>query len=501
MSPTRGFDRRRRIRRLSDVRPPVLPGDRPGARRSHGERFCQARKSVALSSLALILVSAAGSLLLLSLTETVDPSSRDAALYALLAAGALVLWIASLPAVDRLARAVALAPRRPRRRVVRAIRRGLERGEFEMHYQPQIDLETGGTVGFEALLRWRRQGELLLPARFLADAESSEIIGPLTNHVLDLAFAQAGEWHRSKRELRVSVNLSAAALRDFAVVERVEALLEQHGVRAELLTLEVTETAVLDEPELARAVLDALSALGVSISIDDFGTGYSSLLWLRLFPVDQVKIDRTFIAEMDGKGEAYVTGVLRLGHSLGLAVVAEGVDDEQSLQRLQELGCDIAQGWLFTRPLSASAAETWVDDEANVWKPNRKDLALSADEPGLDEARRLIETTGTEYGFDEAAIWDMKLAATEALMNAIEHGAPSEDGMVHLRLAQEHGDILLEVWGGAEGAGMRAPSGSNRGRGIAIMTALMDEVELKRNPEDSRIRLAKRRPSNGDTPR
>ena len=135
-----------------------------------------------------------------------------------------------------------------------------------------------------------------------------------------------------------------------------------------MLTLEVTETAVLHEPELARAVLDALSSLGVSISIDDFGTGYSSLLWLRLFPVDQVKIDRTFVADTDGDGEAFVAGVIRLGQSLGLDVVAEGVEDERVLQRLQELGCDLAQGWLFAPALPAREVEAWIDDESNVFE-------------------------------------------------------------------------------------------------------------------------------------
>ena len=131
----------------------------------------------------------------------------------------------------------------------------------------------------------------------------------------------------------------------------------------------------------------------------------------------------------------------------------------------------------------------------------RKELALSGTDPGLDDARRLIEEAASELGYDDAAIWDMKLAATEALMNAIEHGRPSEDGMVHLRLAQEHGDLLLEVWGGGIEESGQLPQASNRGRGIAIMTGLMDEIELKRNPQGSRIRLAKRRNSAGTVDR
>ena len=463
--------------------------------RHHDRRFRQARTRVALWSLALILIAAAACVLLLRLAQTIGLGIDDAATYLLLSTAVFVLWIGCLPVVDRLARAVALAPRRPRRRMIRAIRRGLDRDEFEVHYQPLIDLESGRPVGVEALVRWRRQGEPVLPGRFLPDAESSQIIGPLTDRVLDLALAQAGDWHRAGHTLQLSVNLSAASLHDFSVVERIEALLEEHSVPAETLTVEVTETAVLHEPELARAVLDALSSLGVSISIDDFGTGYSSLLWLRLFPVDQVKIDRTFVADMTGDGEAFVAGVIRLGHCLDLSVVAEGVEDEQSLERLQELGCDLAQGWLFAPAIAGREIEPWIADEPNVWAPKRKEITLSSEDPSLDAARRLIEETATELGYDDAAIWEMKLAATEALMNAIEHGTPSEDGMVHLRLAREHGDMLLEVWGGGTGDPSPSDRGSSRGRGIAIMTALMDEIELKRDPESSRIRLAKRRGS------
>jgi EAL domain-containing protein (putative c-di-GMP-specific phosphodiesterase class I)/anti-sigma regulatory factor (Ser/Thr protein kinase) len=463
------------------------------SRNAHEEKLRKARRQVALASFVLIVVCGAAFLLLARSAEVMGLERGDAATYGLFAVAVVLLWLASLPAIDRLACALALAPRRPRRRVIRAIRRGLERGEFELHFQPQIDLDTGRPIAVEALLRWRRQSELLLPGRFLTDAESNEIIGPVTSHVLDLALAQAGKWQRSGRELPVSVNLSAASLRSFAIVERVQVLLEQHGVSAQMLTLEVTETAVLHEPELARAVLDALSSLGVSISIDDFGTGYSSLLWLRLFPVDQVKIDRTFIADTDGDGEAFVAGVIRLGQSLGLDVVAEGVEDDRVLKRLQELGCDLAQGWHFAPALPAREVEAWIDDGSNVFKPMRREIALSGEGPSLDDARRLIEEAAAELGYDDEAIWDMKLAATEALMNAIEHGRPSEDGMVHLRLAPEHGDLLLEVWGGSIEEPSEPSPAANRGRGIAIMTALMDEVELKRNPQASRILLAKRR--------
>jgi len=494
MSEASGFERRHRPRRLEDVRPPVPPEEREVVFRSPEARQRHARRIAALGSLALILLAGVGCLIVFDL---VSDSGVAAGTYVLFAAAAILLWAASLPVVDRISRIVALAPRRGRGWMVRAIRRGLDQDEFELHYQPQIDLETGVPIGVEALLRWRRGGELVAPGEFLPDAERGGIMGTLTARVLELSVAQAGRWARAGRSLRVSINLSAANLRDFSVVDRLDSLLADNGIPPGMIVLEVTETAVLEEPEQTRAVLDALAELGVSISVDDFGVGYSSLLWLRLFPVSEVKIDQTFVASMDSEGDAFVSGVIRLGHDLGLSVVAEGVEEAATLQRLQELRCDVAQGFLFSEALGSAGVERWLDDESNRWAPKRKEISLASHSGSLAEARELIGETAAELGYDEAAIWELKLAATEALMNAIEHGTPSQDGMVHLRLAQEHGNMLLEVWGGGEAAADPMANGSNRGRGISIMTALMDEVELKRNAEDSRIRLAKRRANGG----
>ncbi len=166
------------------------------------------------------------------------------------------------------------------------------------------------------------------------------------------------------------------------------------------------------------------------------------------------------------------------------------------MRRLQELGCDTAQGWHFADALPVAELEDWLDDEANVWEPEREEMQVTSENPRLREARDLIEKTASGLGYDADAIWDMKLAATEALVNAIEHGVPGEDGVVHLRLTRKRGDLVVEVWGGgAEDSTQIRHGDDNRGRGIAIMTALMDEVELKRNPEASRILLAKRGPA------
>ncbi len=386
---------------------------------------------------------------------------------------------------------------------VRSIRRGIEADEFELHYQPQVDIQRGLTCGVEALLRWRHRGVLLAPSEFLAEAENNRVIRPLTDRVLDLALTQAADWREEGRALPVAVNISAANLSDFSIVESLEHRLIQHSVPASQFTLEVTETAVLEKPETARAVIDAIAALGVSISVDDFGTGYASLLWLRLFEVNQVKIDRTFVSKVDRKGEVFVAGAIRLAHDLGLSVVAEGIEDRDTLQVMQELGCDIGQGYYFAKPQPAEAIPAWLDTSPTAsWTAQRTEIVVDSDANGLDSARSLIEETAREFGFDDSAIWEMKLAATEALTNALDQGLGSNGGGgVHLSLRQERDQMIFEVWG--ESAKPLTLEGDDearaRGRGIAMMTSLMDGVELRQDDGNTRIRLAKRR-RNGKAP-
>lgn len=427
--------------------------------------------------------------------NTTPDEPNDGWTYLLIAALAVLLWLAAALVFSRGISSLTSAGR-GRRHVVRAIRKGIERGEFELHYQPQIDIVSGRPIAVEALLRWCRRGALVPPGEFLDDAEASGAIGPLTDHIVELAFEQAAAWRAAGTDLRVSINLSAVNLRDFHIVEHLEQLLSRTEVPADSITFEVTETAVLDEPEQARAVLDALAGLGFPIAVDDFGTGYSSLLWLRLFPVTEVKIDRSFVSAMLAEGDAYVAGVVRLGHDLDLTVVAEGIEDRETLVALQELGCDVGQGFLFAKPLPASEIEAWLDaTDADTWAAERKELAMPTDDVDLDAARQLIQQTAECLGFDDSAIWDMKCAATEALTNALEHGAPSGDGRIHMRLGRDHGDMLLEVWGGGKVNGAPHVDATHRGRGIAIMTALMDDVELRRSNGDMVVRLVKRLPT------
>jgi EAL domain-containing protein (putative c-di-GMP-specific phosphodiesterase class I)/anti-sigma regulatory factor (Ser/Thr protein kinase) len=375
------------------------------------------------------------------------------------------------------------------------VRRALEHGELELHYQPQVDLRTGSPYGVEALLRWRRGETMIPPGEFLPAVEASDLIGPLTEHVLEMAIAQAGEWRRAGRDVRVAINLSAANLRDFKVVSQVERALEAHDVPADGIALEVTETTVLDNPEQTRAVLDALDELGVPISIDDFGAGYSSLLWLRIFPVAEVKIDRTFVANLSGEGRAFVAGVVRLAGDLSMSVVAEGVETGDVLDALHELGCQAGQGWLFARPMPATEVEGWLDAhlEEQDWGRREAEISIDASFDEIPAARELVQQRAEEAGLSDSDVWDVRVAVTEALANAIEHGARAADGRIRIWVTEDRNELRLEVHGGGrEGGSPSARTARERGRGIAIMSGTMDSVHLAHDHDRNLIRLAKR---------
>jgi len=242
------------------------------------------------------------------------------------------------------------------------LRRALERGEFVLHYQPQLSLSTGDVVGAEALVRWQHpEHGLVYPDEFIPVAEHTGLIGPLTRHILDTALAQARTWSDAGRPLTVSVNLSARNLLDQGLPGQVAALLRAHGVAPELLELEVTESAIMTEPARAQKVLEQLSSLGIRISIDDFGAGYTSLGQLKNLPISELKIDRSFVMTMieDSSNALIVQSVVDLGHSLGFTLVAEGVETQQILVALAGAGCDVAQGYHLSRPITAAAFDTW----------------------------------------------------------------------------------------------------------------------------------------------
>ena len=247
--------------------------------------------------------------------------------------------------------------------LVEEMRHGLATGQFVLHHQPQVDIATGRTLGVEALVRWAHPTRgLLTPADFLLQAEVHGLMGLLTDTVLRQAVAQAAAWRAAGLHLRVSVNLSASNLLDTELPQRVADLLRAAGVPPSAIVLEVTESVLLSDPERSLAVVAALAALGTTVSIDDFGTGYASLTYLRELPVAELKLDRSFTADLltDARAAAIIASTIGLAHQLGLRVVAEGVEDRATLRDLRQLGCDESQGYLHSRPLPAAELEAWL---------------------------------------------------------------------------------------------------------------------------------------------
>ena len=244
------------------------------------------------------------------------------------------------------------------------LRRALEQDELRVFYQPKIELSTGRVAGAEVLLRWQHPTRgLLSPAAFIPFAEQTGFIRQITRWTLDRAIAQGAAWHRSGSPLQLAVNISADDLADAQLDRRVAALLTRHQLPPSLLTLEVTESGFIEDPVSALAMLDALAKLRVLISIDDFGTGYSSLSHLARMPADEVKIDRSFVQglESDVEYAAVVRSAIDMGHSLGLKVVAEGIETELAAQRLRAFGCDVGQGFLYAKPMPHEQLMRWLD--------------------------------------------------------------------------------------------------------------------------------------------
>lgn len=226
--------------------------------------------------------------------------------------------------------------------------------QLVLHYQPKFDLRRQRVTGFEALVRWQhpRMG-VLYPDSFIPLAEVSDVIHPLTLAVLRLAFAQQQEWQNAGLNFKVAVNLSARNLIDDRVVEALQTLFGQSGIMPGQLELEITESALMHDPEGAIARLEKIAALGVELSIDDFGTGYSSLGYLRRLPIRTLKIDKVFVKDMCGnpQDEQIVRSTIGLAHTLNLQVVAEGVEDAESMRMLEQMGCDFIQGYHISRPM------------------------------------------------------------------------------------------------------------------------------------------------------
>jgi EAL domain-containing protein (putative c-di-GMP-specific phosphodiesterase class I) len=249
------------------------------------------------------------------------------------------------------------------------LRRAVDNDELRLFFQPKIEIATNRVAGAEVLLRWQHPARGLLgPGEFIPFAEQTGFIRRITRWTLDRAVAQGAQWHGAGQSLCLAVNISANDIGDSRFDSRVAASLSRHQLPPALLTLELTESGFIEDPVQALKMLDAIATLGVSLSIDDFGTGYSSLSQLTRMPVHEMKIDRSFIQELESKPDfaTVVRAAIEMGHGLGLKVVAEGIETQTAAARLRDLGCDIAQGYLYARPMALEAFEKWLEGKERV---------------------------------------------------------------------------------------------------------------------------------------
>jgi diguanylate cyclase (GGDEF)-like protein len=253
--------------------------------------------------------------------------------------------------------------------LVAELRAAIERRELTLLYQPKATLTGGRITGVEALVRWAHPTHgMISPDDFIPLAERTGLIRPLTNVVLELALRQTARWNAQGLRLQMSINISARNLADTTLPDQLRDLLTLTGVRPEQVVLEVTEGSVMADPDGSIALLHRLRGVGVQLSIDDFGTGYSSLSYLKRLPVDEVKIDKSFVMTLprDPKDATIVESTIDLGHRLGFRVVAEGVETEEALRFLDTASCDVVQGYLLSRPIQPEAIEALLESSANV---------------------------------------------------------------------------------------------------------------------------------------
>lgn len=249
------------------------------------------------------------------------------------------------------------------------LREAIERNQLLLHFQPKLELSTNRIIGVEALVRWEhpRLG-LLYPDQFILAAEQTGLISPLTGWVLEEALRYSQSENLKGVYLRVSVNLSARSLHDIQILNLIEATLIKTGAKPEQLVVEVTESAIVLDPTRAEETLNALNKMGVGLSIDDFGTGYTSLASIKRLPINEIKIDKSFITNMltDFKDAMIVRSIIELGHNLGMTVVAEGIETEALLEALKALGCDEIQGYLICRPKAYKQLNNWFSTSSLV---------------------------------------------------------------------------------------------------------------------------------------
>jgi EAL domain-containing protein (putative c-di-GMP-specific phosphodiesterase class I) len=244
------------------------------------------------------------------------------------------------------------------------LRRAMDETELVLFYQPKVALRDGKVKGVEALARWHHpERGLLSPDEFIPLAERSNLLRPMTLYLIDTALRQANAWRSKGLEISVAVNLSMQNMLDLRLPNDLARLLTSWRLPAGSLELEITESTIMADHRRATTILTRLSKMGVRLSIDDFGTGYSSLAYLQELPVDAIKIDKSFVMEMhaDAGNATIVQSTVDLGHNLGLEVVAEGVETVESYNTLARLGCDYAQGYFLSKPLSPEKMSIWLE--------------------------------------------------------------------------------------------------------------------------------------------
>ncbi len=332
--------------------------DRDGAR-ALGERLREAlRQPYALEGMQLVVSASIG----IALFPEHGSDSRellrraDVAMYAAKRGAGCVVYD------------VALDAHSPRRLALMSDLGQAVRGHgLTLHYQPKIALPGGEVTGVEALARWNHpELGIIPPDQFIPLLELSDLVHPFTRRVLELACAQAAVWVRAGHPLRVAVNLSARNLLDDTLPRFIASLLSQYALDPWVLELEITESALMADPDHATALLEEISRLGVGLAIDDYGTGYSSLVYLRRLPVDMLKLDRAFIGDLprDAENQVIVRSTILMAHELGLRVLAEGVEDRATRALLTRLQCDEIQGYLIARPMPAEELTPWLSQHA-----------------------------------------------------------------------------------------------------------------------------------------
>jgi EAL domain-containing protein (putative c-di-GMP-specific phosphodiesterase class I) len=243
------------------------------------------------------------------------------------------------------------------------VRPAMEQGEFEMYYQPKVRLTDGRVAGAEALIRWNHpERGLVAPDDFIPLVEKTVLLGPLTSYVMESVMRQWRVWADDGMAIPIAINLSPRSLLDRQLPENVRRLLERYSMAPSFLRMELTENFLMSDSARSNAVLSQLSEVGISLSIDDFGTGYSSLSHLKQLPIDEIKIDRSFVMDMHEDGNDYmiVRATVDLGKNLGLRIVAEGVEDRETFDRLADFGCDEAQGYYIARRMGLAEFGRWL---------------------------------------------------------------------------------------------------------------------------------------------